>query len=286
MSAQDYYKVASNPVIERSEYLDVLFSGESQTKPLHKLGPKFYDFYLMHHVLDGKGVFECGGQSYGLEAGHTFLIEPERLVSYSSDEENPWRYRWVAFSGSQAPLLAAAAGFTSSDPVIAGSGSKRIPALFHRIYNEFRHGDPSSEWSARGYLQLLAAEYGKARYRQNGGPLPNGRGGSDLLLQQMIHYLSTQYVQPVSIEQMAESLGYNRAYLSRIFKRHTGVSPVTFLLKLRIDKARQLLREREELTIEQIAASVGLQDSLYFSKQFRRFYGMSPSAYREQMHRL
>ncbi|MBW7457649.1 helix-turn-helix domain-containing protein, partial [Paenibacillus sepulcri] len=70
------------------------------------------------------------------------------------------------------------------------------------------------------------------------------------------------------------------------FKQHTGMTPVTFLLKLRLDKARQLLRERQELTTQQIAASVGLQDPLYFSKQFRRFYGLSPSAYREEMRRV
>jgi AraC-like DNA-binding protein len=64
------------------------------------------------------------------------------------------------------------------------------------------------------------------------------------------------------------------------------VSPITFLLNLRIDKARQMIREREGLTIEQISASVGLQDSLYFSKQFRRLYGLSPSAYRESMRQM
>jgi AraC-like DNA-binding protein len=84
---------------------------------------------------------------------------------------------------------------------------------------------------------------------------------------------------------MAESLGYNRAYLSRLFKQHTKITPVTFLLKLRIDKARLLLRERLELTVEQIASSVGFHDPLYFSKQFRRWYGVSPTEYREQMKR-
>ena len=77
-------------------------------------------------------------------------------------------------------------------------------------------------------------------------------------------------------------LVYNRAYLSRIFKQETGLSPVTYLLKLRIDKSRQLLRERPDLSIEQVSASVGLPDALYFSKQFKRFHGEAPSLYRER----
>jgi AraC-like DNA-binding protein len=47
-----------------------------------------------------------------------------------------------------------------------------------------------------------------------------------------------------------------------------------------VDHGRRLLRERPELTIEQIASSVGIQDSLYFSKQFRRWYNQSPTDYR------
>jgi AraC-like DNA-binding protein len=110
--------------------------------------------------------------------------------------------------------------------------------------------------------------------------LPTGESGVQRTVKQMIHYMSSQYAHPISIELMCSSLGYNRAYLSRIFKKTTGLSPVTYLLKLRIDKSRQLLRERPELSIEQIAASVGLTDALYFSRQFRRFHGESPSEYR------
>ncbi|MED4599917.1 AraC family transcriptional regulator, partial [Paenibacillus validus] len=102
-------------------------------------------------------------------------------------------------------------------------------------------------------------------------------------VRQALQYLSAQYAEPITIELMAETLGYNRAYLSTLFKEHTGVSPVTFLLRLRLDKARRLLRERPELTVEQIASSVGFQDPLHFSKQFKRQYQTSPSEYRRSL---
>ncbi len=47
------YSVVSNPVPNEHGDIYVLFSGESQTKPSHMIGPKVYDFYLMHHVLSG-----------------------------------------------------------------------------------------------------------------------------------------------------------------------------------------------------------------------------------------
>ncbi|CAM4347855.1 AraC-like DNA-binding protein [Paenibacillus endophyticus] len=285
---QDMYTVASNPVIALSDAspLNVLFAGESQTKPLHRLGPKVYDFYLMHTVLEGKGHFIYGGIRHELHAGHTFLIEPEQLISYESDIEYPWRYRWVAFKGTQASDLVAAAGFAEGRQVVFTPDKRRTGALFRQIFETFRRGGAAADMKAAGYLHLLMAEYKALLHASSGGSPNSGLPEGDHLLQQVVHYLSTQYAHPVSIAQMAESLGYNRAYLSRLFKQRTGQSPVTFLLKLRIDKARHMLRERPELTIEQISASVGLQDALYFSKQFRRLYGQSPTAYRNAMKSL
>lgn len=278
------YSVASNPaaVLSESPRLHVLFSGESQTKPGHRLGPKVYEFYLMHLVLSGRGAFTLEGQRYELEAGSTFLIEPGQLITYESDEEEPWLYRWVAFKGEEAPELAAMAGFdASTGQVVTFDDFRRAGALYHRIYSILRSGRPAASLRAAAYLQLLMAEYGDSF-----GDLGKPAGGDrqdEQLHSRIVHYLSSQYTHPVSIESMAESLGYNRAYLSRIFKRKTGMSPVTFLLKLRLDRAKLMLRERPDLTVEQVAASVGLQDALYFSKQFRKQHGLSPTAYRKEM---
>ncbi|QAY66900.1 AraC family transcriptional regulator [Paenibacillus protaetiae] len=283
MSVTETYTVASNPVIDRTGPVNVLFAGESQTVPGHRRGPKVYDFFLMHHVLSGKGTFICEGKRYELHAGHTFLIKPEQLVSYEADGVNPWRYRWVAFHGGFAPQLVEEAGFTGSTHTADTGHSRRTAVLYGSIIRTFREGGPSAHLQAAGYMHLLCALYASARGNAAAETIRTAEGESEKLFRQMVHYMSTQYAQPVSIEQMAESLGYSRAYLSRLFKQRTGDSPVTFLLKLRIDKGRHMLRERPELTIEQVAASVGLQDALYFSKQFRRFYHQSPTAYRKEM---
>ncbi|WP_274649426.1 AraC family transcriptional regulator [Paenibacillus humicola] len=278
------YSVISNPVPNEHGDLYVLFSGESQTKPGHRIGPKVYDFYLMHHVLSGSGTFTCAGSRYELRAGQTFLIEPEQLIGYASDEDDPWRYRWIAFEGRQAAALAAFAGLSSENPVLDTGDNPRIGALFRSVERVLRLGGPAAHLRSTGYLQLLLAELGSARPEP--GEAPPAGSDVEAVVRQAIRFLSTQYAEPISMEMMADTLGYNRAYLSRVFKRRTGQTPVAFLLKLRIDKARQLLRERPELTVEQIAASAGFRDALYFSKQFRRFYGRSPSAYREEMRRL
>ncbi|ASS66769.1 MULTISPECIES: AraC family transcriptional regulator [unclassified Paenibacillus] len=281
MEKSFYYKVVPASEGGAEMPLEVLFAGESQTKPGHRLGPKVHDFYLLHHVLSGKGEFLCRGAVHRLEAGQSFLIEPGQLVSYQADSADPWCYRWIAFQGPWAPHAAAAAGFDIASPT-ADTGRSSRPRLALKRSMRYLRQPAGAQLGAVACLHAVLAEFAAARGR-DAGPEP-GEGSDDGgIASQMIRYLSTQYAEPISMEGMAESFGYSRAYLSRVFKQHAGMSPVSFLLRLRIDKGRRMLRERRDLTVEQIASSVGLQDALYFSRQFRRFHGESPTDYRESV---
>lgn len=273
------YRVASNPARTLPQGLAVLFAGESQTRPLHRVGPKVVDYYLLHHVISGRGMFEADGETRPLGPGHTFLIRPKRLFSYASDADDPWRYRWVAFAGDRAEALLAEAGL-GSDRLVVHAGDSEAPAgRCLDIFEAFRTRSASASLEAAGQLHLLLACLKAAGTELEERPPVADTHGEELV-RQVIGYLSTQYAEPLSIEAMAETIGYNRAYLSRLFKRHTGVTPIDFLTRIRIDRGKRLLRERPELTVEQVASSVGFQDGLYFSKQFRRACGETPTGYR------
>ncbi|ULO06072.1 AraC family transcriptional regulator [Paenibacillus sp. 19GGS1-52] len=272
------YSVGSNPVYYDKQSLHVLFAGESQTLPTHQAGPKIYDYYLLHFIESGSGIFRTEQRKYELGAGDCFLIHPGQLVSYISDKKEPWHYRWAAFTGSDADDLVLQTGFTPKQPVLTTTENSIIPGALSGMMQTFYAHKESSDLTSLGYLYLIVGE--AAERLSSLSRLPGAESQVKRTVKQMVHYMAAQYAHPVSIEQMCGSLGYNRAYLSRIFKQETGISPVTYLLKLRIEKSRQLLRERPELSVEQVAASVGLTDALYFSRQFKRFCAQSPTAYR------
>ncbi|WP_054955542.1 AraC family transcriptional regulator [Paenibacillus dakarensis] len=278
---KESYSVSSSPIHHDSDKLNVLFAGESQTKPDHALGPKIYDYYLLHAIESGQGSFRTESDVYKLGPGDCFLIHPGQLVSYVSSHTHPWKYRWVAFSGRDSHSFVVSAGFLPDFPVLYRAETNHIPHYIHLIQELFHTKQEGSHMAAIGYLHLIWAEV--MNHTSRPLQLSIAEPQVQRTVKQMINYMSSQYAHPVSIEQMCASLGYNRAYLSRIFKKETGVSPVTYLLKLRIDQAKRLLRERPELSVEQVAASVGLTDPLYFSRQFKRFCGQSPSSYRRDI---
>nr|WP_051287100.1 AraC family transcriptional regulator [Paenibacillus taiwanensis] len=278
----DTYEVSTNPSAAEQDGLHVLFTGESQTKPGHKLGPKFYDYYLLHHVIDGCGEFATESRTYKLGPGDAFLITPNQLVSYVSNPHHPWRYQWIAVKGNQAESIFRQGGLTTEQPVVHCSGTLAATWM-QPIRTAFQAREHTCNLTAVGCLHLMMAAYASQQQRVDELVPLKPENEAQQIVRHMIRMMSTQYAHPFTMEQMASSLGYNRAYLSRLFKQAAGMSPVTFLLKLRIDKGRLLLRERPELTVEQIAASVGIPDALYFSKQFRRFYQQAPTQYRKQV---
>lgn len=283
------YAVVSNPDPDApgDHSLVVLFSGRSQTKPAHRLGPKVFDYFLLHYIEHGYGIYETEGRAYALGPGEGFVIFPGALVSYASDEKGPWQYRWVAFKGEEAERIVRAAGLTPGAPTVAAGEASRAGRWLERIMKTFRDRDAGANLRANGCLQLLLADFADARRAADpsspAADAASGDGPGAALVQRAIHYMTAQYAEPITIELMAESLGYSRAYLSRVFRERTGIAPVAFLARLRLDRARRLLRERPQLTVEQVASSVGYADALYFSKQFRREYGQSPTAYRQSL---
>ena len=71
--------------------------GEHFCEPSHSFGPARREYYLLHFVAEGCGVYHCGGEDYQVGPGQLFVIRPEEMTVYRADAQNPWHYIWVGF---------------------------------------------------------------------------------------------------------------------------------------------------------------------------------------------
>ena len=85
----------------------------------------------------------------------------------------------------------------------------------------------------------------------------------------------------LSVESVAEKYGFSVSYFSKLFNSYTGKTFPDYMNQLRLAKARTLLLECPELTIQEIAGRVGFNSSSYFSAAFRKYYGVTPSQIRK-----
>jgi AraC-like DNA-binding protein len=278
----EHYSFASyvNPEHSRGE-ITVLFSGEARPIELHNTGPGIHDYYLVHTVTSGHGDFSLNGKRYICGAGDTFIIFPGALHQYVAAAEEPWEYVWIAFHGHRCGPLLQELGLTPERPVIRNSATRKILALYRRLRRTLREAEyPAlADLESAGLLRLLLCELALAEPERLPAPPASGTPAKRQV-EQAMRWLELQYAQPISIEQLSKSLGYHRTHVSKIFKEAVGLSPMQYLMEIRLERAKSLLRS--QWSVEQVASSVGFADALYFSKQFRKRFGMSPTEYRHR----
>lgn len=96
----------------------------------------------------------------------------------------------------------------------------------------------------------------------------------------MKQFIQEHYSENLNLDTIAGSAFLSASYASRLFKKVLNISVMDYLLKIRIDEAKKMLKENE-LQIEEIAARAGYSDSSYFTKVFRKAEGVTPSQYRQ-----
>lgn len=91
-------------------------------------------------------------------------------------------------------------------------------------------------------------------------------------------YIDINYTKKISLDRIAKNMYLSPAYLSKVFKEQTGESPINYLIKVRLSKAKQMLEERG-ISVKTAASAVGYNDIYHFSKLFKKHYGNPPSIY-------
>ena len=98
--------------------LSVYNVGFQKCNSLYQWGPGIRDHYLIHYIISGKGHYTLNGKKHFLSAGDAFLVYPNTEITYQADENDPWEYTWVGFTGSDAAMILRATDFCEEKPFI------------------------------------------------------------------------------------------------------------------------------------------------------------------------
>lgn len=94
-----------------------------------------------------------------------------------------------------------------------------------------------------------------------------------------VEFLRQNYHEDITLQQTAEKAGFNPSYFSTLFSSSTGITFTDFFTKLRLNRAKELLKTTN-MKIYEIAEAIGYRNSYYFSRIFRKFEGVTPFEYR------
>lgn len=238
--------------------LDPLFYGQQACKGNHIWGPGVRLYWLLHYVVSGKGIFRIGGKEYAVTAGNVFVIPPYEEAMYRADHEDPWEYMWVAFQvGGELPL--------KLEPVI------HCPDAFS-IFRSM----PDSQRLTGGTKAFVTGQLWRffSMLLEEHHPSEDAVGVA-------LNYIHSKYMYPLSVEDIAQTVGLERSYFTTLFTRQVGMSPGKYLQNHRMEIAASLLT-RDNCSVSTTALSVGYPDIYTFSKTFKRHFGVSPREYTKQ----
>lgn len=231
--------------------------------------------YQLLYIVAGKGHFFLDGKEEIIEAGHMLLYRPremQKYVYYGSDQTEVY---WVHFTGSNVKNILKEYHLFESGRIMQTGNSSEYHQLFRKMIQELQLTRPHYE----EYLSLLLRELFLLISRQT----PIGISSQNRMLQKEMEkatqYFSEHFTEEISIEQYAMDKHLSTSWFIRSFKRYNGVTPMQYILNLRITNAKTLLRTTT-YSVAEVASIVGYDNPLYFSRLFKKQTGLPPSEFR------
>ena len=273
-----YLHDSSAPIKDKSSPLIVTSCGTYRLKNTKKLPtrrPKGRLDYQLLYVLSGKAHLFFNGEERIVNAGRMVLIQPrvEQRYDYYG-EEKPEVY-WVHFTGSDVKNILRKYGIPMDDPIFNSGASSTYSYLFKEMIHELQNCKTGYEDLLTMYLRQIFLLV--QRTRQEERPTVSTYIQEEMEFAR--RYFNEHYNEPISIQEYAESRNMSVCYFQRNFKQIVKHTPMQYLLTIRVNNAASLL-ETTDYSMAEIAAIVGYEDPLYFSRLFRKIKGVSPRDYR------
>lgn len=234
------------------------------------------DFALVY-VKNGTGVFEShevGKKS--INGATIILLLPGMWHRYKPEKNEGWEECWVVFNGAVPRRLLGTKILNAETPLYSVRGNEQIASLFLRMEESIRHAPVGYlPRISMGILQILAELQAHSKAQ-----IFNGSHVENSIVQARIQMMK-QLDGTINVRKMAQDLNVGYSWFRHKFKEFSGLPPNQYHMQLRINKAKRLLLGTD-LSIKQIATSIGFSSEFYFSRTFKKVTGITASAFRDQ----
>ncbi len=184
-----------------------------------------------------------------------FVRAAEEVAGY-----DPTRLSLVRCSGIQDPLLT---------------------QLGFALWQELEQSAPAGKLYAQTAAQMLAVHLLRHYTSERRTFKDLSQGLTDQQMRRVMDFVQAHLEQDLSLESLAQQTGFSPYHFTRLFRQATGESPHQFVLRQRIERARHLLKE-SDVPLVHVARESGFADQSHFTQVFKRHFGLTPRAYRQE----
>lgn len=238
--------------------------------------PHFHEGFAIGVIESGADVFDYRGAQRIAAAGDIMLINPLEVHTGHAIDENGWTFRIMYVDPELLRRVRAELTGKASDIPFFSKTVVRDDSTARRILRLHRALENSASTLERESLFLLAMMQLITRHADSKtGSQSSGSENSAVVRAR--EYLRANAKENITLDELANVAFLSPFHLLRVFREETGLPPHAYQTQIRIERAKQLLRDRFSIT--QTALTTGFFDQAHFSKQFKRHVGISPGKF-------
>ena len=273
LSEQHLQAVTNHPLIEPLYITDIGFFPNAQFHYRERLDGCESTIFI--YCIEGEGWALLNHQQIAVPAQTLLVIPSHTPHSYGASTTHPWSIYWFHLQGSEVAAIAQNLMLTNSTLRIPAPEMLTLLALFEQCYetlfykgHSWRHHFFASQLMRHllGTLMLLQPTSGQNPKKQD-------------YVERAISYMTQHLESSLTLDELAHAVRLSRPHFVSVFRKVTGASPIDYYMRLKIQRACQYL-DLTNLSIKEIAKSVGIGDPYYFSRLFHKMMKQSPSEYR------
>ena len=232
--------------------------------------------YQLLYIAAGCAHFFFDGVERIIPKGNMILFrpnEPQIYNLYAADKPETY---WIHFTGSEVAHLLRHYEMPENEKVFFTGTSLDYQWLFRQMIQELQlqrinYNDLLSMNLRHIFLKIN-------RYLHEGNEI-----GTEMLneIEQAMHYFNDHYNQSIVIDEYAKSRAMTANWFIQNFRKVTKCTPMQYILNLRITNAMNLI-DNTNYNMSQIASAIGYENSMYFSRIFKKHTGLTPTAYKQR----
>lgn len=234
------------------------------------------EFAVFQYTVSGEGRLRYESQEHVLHCGDAMLvtIPHDHRYYFPPGTHEEWTFVYLCLTGQEALRLCRRVLAERGAVFRLPAASRAVQAVVHLLERAAVGRLESPHRSSALAYEFLMALLDDAGADSAAAPeIPAA-------IQRAVEYCRRHFADPVTIDKLASVAGYSRYHFTRLFKTHTGLTPVQYLTEVRLRAAVRLLRDTP-MGLKEIAPCCGFPDGNYLCRVFHRAYGITPGTFRK-----
>lgn len=242
----------------------------------------YYKYCVVVYCYEGEGYITSDNTEFNANKGDLFIFHQGANSIIQSDAHNQLKIMTISLSNfltNEESNIVWKAGKTVVK-LSLNEGSEIFEKMFNALINQSILCKSGSDFLVKSQVMDIISFLLRELNNINNNDDESVSYPYQELIREILEYIENNYNKSITLYDIARHVYRSVYYVSHVFKKNIGTSPMQYVLNLRMEKGINLLKS-SQLSIGEIAYSLGYDDIHYFSNTFKRYSNMSPSRFRE-----